>query len=119
MNKKEITINNKQYHVAFDIQTMMNFEEITSGKSFFAAKFNTITEKVALIAAAVYSADKESDITIEDIVGNKDWEAVKQIMNAFSVVSEVMEPFFTIPEIEKQNNPEPPAEEQQENEEKN
>lgn len=110
---KQITINGKQYAVCFDMQTMMNYEEITGGKSFFASTFNTISDKVALIAAAVYSADKESDITIEAIVGTKDWEAVKQIISAFAVVSELMQPYFNIPEIEKQNNPEQPSEEQE------
>lgn len=109
MNNKEITINGKQYPVTFDMQTMMNFESITGGKSFFASNFATITDKVALIAAAVYSADENSDITIEAIVGNKDFEAVRQIVAAFAIVSDIMEPFFKIPEIEKQNAPEPPA----------
>ena len=105
MTNKEISIAGKQYPVAFDMQTMMNFEEIAN-KSFFESKFNTINDRVALIAAAVFTADKDSDITIEAIIGNKDWEAVKQIIAAFAVVSEVMQPFFPVPEIEKKNEPE-------------
>ena len=114
--KKEITIHGKQYPVAFDMQTMMNFEEIAN-KSFFESKFNTINDRVALIAAAVFTADKDSDITIEAIIGNKDWEAVKQIIAAYAIVAEVMEPFFPVPEIEKQNNPEPEHPEQKEGDE--
>ena len=105
MNKKEITINGKQFPVVFDMQTMMNFESI-SKISFFESKFKTISDRVALIAAAVYSADKDSDITIEAIVGNKDFAAVQQIIAAFVVVSGEMEQFFTVPEIENQNETE-------------
>lgn len=110
MNKTEITINGKQYPVEFNMQTMMNFESITN-KSFFESKFKTISDRVALIAAAVYSADNESDITIEDIVGNKDFAAVQQIISAFVVVSVEMEQFFTVPEVEKQNEIEPEKQE--------
>ena len=100
MNNKEITINGKQYPVTFDMQTMMNFEEITN-RSFFESKFATLTERVALIAAAVFSADPKSDLTIEAIFGKKDLDAVQQIVAAFTVVSELMVGFFNIPEVEK------------------
>ena len=110
MTKKEITIAGKQYPVEFSMQTMMNFERITEGKSFFKSNFDTIEDRIAIIASAVFTADKDSDITVDAIVGNKDWAAVQQIIAAFNVVAEVMEPFFKIPEIDKQNNPEPPAE---------
>lgn len=108
---KQITIKDKQYNVCFDMQTILNFEEIT-GRSFFAATFTNLSDKVALIAAAALSADKEADITIEDILGNKDWEACKQIFAAFNVVSEEMTAFFPVPDIEKQANPEPEPKEE-------
>lgn len=108
---KEITIGGKQYPVAFDMQAIINFEEIT-GRSFFASNFSTLTDKVALIAAAALSADKEADITIEDILGNKDWEACKSIFAAFNTVSEEMAAFFPVPDIEKQANPEPEPKEE-------
>ena len=107
MTTKEITINGKTYPVEFTMQTMMNFETITKGKSFFKSKLDTLEDRIALIAAAVFTADEKSDITVEAIIGNKDFAAVQQIIAAFNVVSEVMEPFFNIPEIEKKNNPEP------------
>jgi hypothetical protein len=116
MTKKEITIAGKQYPVEFTMQTMMNFESITKGKSFFKSNFDTIEDRIAIIAAAVFTADEHSDITVEAIIGNKDFSAVQQIIAAFNVVSEVMEPFFKIPEIEKANNPEPPAEEKTDDE---
>ena len=107
MTQKEITIAGKQYPVEFTMQTMMNFESITKGKSFFKSNFDTLEDRIAIIAAAVFTADEKTDITVEAIVGNKDFAAVQQIIAAFNVVSEVMEPFFKIPEIEKANNPEP------------
>lgn len=109
---KQITIKDKQYNVCFNMQAIINFEEIT-GRSFFASNFSTLTDKVALIAAAALSAFKEADITIEDILGQKDWEACKSIFAAFNTVSEEMTAFFPVPEIEKQANPEPePAKEE-------
>ena len=116
MTKKEITINGQQYPVEFTMQTMMNFETITKGKSFFKSNFDTLEDKIAIIAAAVFTADDKSDITVEAIVGNKDFAAVQQIIAAFNIVAEVMEPFFKIPEIEKQNAPEPPVDEKPEDE---
>ena len=118
MTQKKITIQGKQYPVEFTMQTMMNFERITNGKAFFKSNFDTLEDKIAIIAAAAFTADEKADITVEAIVGNKDFEAVKQIMTAFNIVAEVMEPFFAIPEIEKKNNPEPPAEEQAEGDDK-
>ena len=103
MKQKEITIQGKQYPAVFDMQTMMNFEEIAN-KSFFDSKFNTINDRVALIVAAAYAADKDSDITVETVIGNKDWDAVKQIISAFAIISELMGQFFNIPEIEKKDN---------------
>ena len=103
---KEISINGQLYPIVFDMQTMMNFEAISNGKSFFKSKFDTIEDRIAIIAAAVYSANKDSDLTIEAIVGKKDFAAIKQIIDAFALVSEEMEQFFFVPEIEKKNTPE-------------
>lgn len=109
---KEITICQKQYPVAFDMQAIINFEEIT-GRSFFASNFATLTDKVAVIVSAALSADKNTALTVDDVLGNKDWEACKTIFAAFNAVSEEMTTFFPVPEIEKQANPEPePAKEE-------
>lgn len=114
MNQKEITIQGKQYPVAFTMQTMMNFETITKGKSFLKSNFDTIEDRIALISAAVFTADEKSKLTIEDIVGKKDLAAVQQIIAAFNVVAEIMEPFFKVPEIEpKDEKPEETAEEEE------
>ena len=45
--KNPITINGKQYPVIFDMQTIMNFEEVTSGKSFFTENLTTLKPPAA------------------------------------------------------------------------
>ena len=116
MTQKEITINGKQYPVVFDLQTMMNFEEITNGTSFFGAPLDTLKHRVAIIAAAAISADDKTDLTVEAILGDKDYKAMQQIIAAYNIVMTLAGEFFPIPEIEKKNNPEPPAEEQSDDE---
>ena len=105
MTQKEITINGKQYPVVFDLQTMMNFEEITNGTSFFGAPLDTLKHRVAIIAAAAISADDKTDLTVEAILGDKDYKAMQQIIEAYNVVMTLAGEFFPIPEIEKKNNP--------------
>lgn len=119
MTQKEITINGKQYPVVFDLQTMMNFEEITNGASFFAAPLDTLKNRVAIIAAAAISADDKTDLTVEAILGDKDYKAMQQIIAAYNIVMTLAGEFFPIPKIEKKKNPEPPAEEQTEEGAKN
>lgn len=112
MNQKEITIAGKQYPVVFDMQAIINFEEIAN-KSFFEANLKTLMHQVAAIMGAALAADNKSDITVEAIMGNRDLEAIKQITTAFGVVSELMTPFFEIPEVEPKE--EKPADEQGDN----
>ena len=71
MNKKEITINGKQYQVAFDLQTMLNYEQ-NVGRSFFTIDFNNLSleNRINLIHAAVKSADENMPLTVDDIKGN-------------------------------------------------
>ena len=111
MKQKEITIQGKQYPVVFDLQTMMNFEEITNGQSFFGANLETLKSRVAIIAAAAISADEKTDLTVEAILGDKDYKAMQQIIAAYNIVMTLASVFFPIPEIEKKNIPEQPAEE--------
>ena len=114
MNKKEITINGKQYPVIFDMQTIMNFEEVTGGKSFFTENLTTLKNRIALIIAAVTAADEDTTLEVKDITGERTMAEVQQIIAAYNVIDALAAEFFKIPEIEKKNNPEPPAEEQQE-----
>ena len=114
MNKKEITIQDKQYPVCFDIQTIINFEDVTSHQ-FFGAQLNTLKQRIALIFAAVLSADKDTTLEVDTIMGAKDFAAIKQITEAFTVVTQLMTEFFDTPAVEKQNEPDnEPAEDEEE-----
>ena len=106
--KNTVTIAKKQYKIAFDMQTIMNFEEIT-GESFFNANLEhpSLKNRIAIVLAAVLSADKDTDLTVEMLTGKGDWQAVKDIMVAFTAVIMLSTKFFGIPDIEKQNEPEP------------
>ena len=119
MTQKEITINGKTYPVAFDLQTMIGFEDITNGTSFFEAKFTAIKERIALILAAVISVDENADIKAEDLMKADKWQTVQEIFKAYADIMEMAAEFFKIPEIEKKNDTPPSDEDQKENAAKN
>lgn len=100
MNTKEITINGQQYPVVFTMDTLMNFERIVS-KSFFETDFKTITDRMALIIAAIITANEKTTLTVEAIKGDNDLKAVQQIIAAYAVVAELMGEFFEVPEVVK------------------
>ena len=105
MKKTEITIAGKQYPVIFDFQTLLNFENITK-KSFFGATFDMTTKRMALIMAAVLSADENTSLTFEEMVGQKDWDAVKEIITAYGIIMNLAKDLFHIPEVVKQSEEE-------------
>ena len=109
MTQKEITINGKTYPVVFTMDTMMNFEEIAD-KSFFETDLKRLKDRLAIIMAAVITADDKTTLTVEELRGNGDLEAVQQIIAAFNIVMEASTEFFKIPAVESKN--EKPAEEQ-------
>ena len=98
MTKKEITIQGKQYPVAFTMDTLMNFERIVS-KSFFESDFKTLVDRMALIYAAVVTADENTDLTVEVMKGDNNLQAIQQIIAAYVVVAELMGKFFEVPEV--------------------
>ena len=99
MTKKEITINGKIYPVVFTIETMMNFEEIAD-KSFFETDLKKLKDRMALVIAAVIAADEKTTLTVDDLRGSEDIEAIQQVMAAFNVVMEASTEFFKIPSVE-------------------
>ena len=101
MTKKEITIQGKLYPVVFTFDTLMNFERIVS-KSFFETDLKTISDRMALVIAAVITANEHTDLTIEAMKGNNDLKAVQQIIEAYNVVASLMGEFFEVPEVVKQ-----------------
>lgn len=104
---KEITIQGIQYPVVFDLQTMLNFEE-TTGRSFFSTNFENmpLKDRIHLIHAAVKSADTNAKLTIEAIKGQRTFEDTKSIMQASNDIIIMSDEFFTLFEIEKQNDQE-------------
>ena len=112
MTQKEITIKGKQYLATFDLQTMLNFESNT-GRSFFNVSFENMSldDRINIIHAAVKSADDKTTLTIDGIKGQRSFDDMKAIMTASNEIIIMSADFFPIPEIEKKNNPEPPAEE--------
>lgn len=99
--KKEITIAGVQYPVTFDFQTLLNFEQITNS-SFFETTFNKTVDRMALIMAAVLTADEDTKLTVELLKGKGDWDAVKDIIAAYGVVMDLASAFFHVPEVVKQ-----------------
>ena len=109
MTQKEITINGKTYPIVFTMDTMINFEEIAD-KSFFETDLKRLKDRLAIIMAAVITADDKTKITVEELRGNGDLEAVQQIIAAFNIVMEASTEFFKIPAVEPKD--EKPKDEQ-------
>ena len=109
MTQKEITINGKTYPIVFTMDTMMNFEEIAD-KSFFETDLKRLKDRLAIIMAAVITADDKTKLTVEELRGNGDLEAVQQIIAAFNIVMEASTEFFKIPAVEPKD--EKPKDEQ-------
>lgn len=99
MNNKEITIKGKQYPVAFNMKTMINFEEIAD-KSFFSENFKHMRDQIALILAAVLSADDKTALTVDDLTSCDSQESVMEVITAFAVVMDMAEKFFENPAVE-------------------
>lgn len=99
MTQKEITINGNVYPIQFTMDTMLNFEEIAD-KSFFDTDLKRMKDRMALIMAAVITANEKTTLTVEDLRGSGDLEAVQQIIAAFNTVMEASTEFFKIPAVE-------------------
>ena len=99
MKQKLITIAGVQYPVQFDLDTIMLFEEIVE-HSFFADGFETLKSKMALTVAAALSADKDTKLTVDVMLGAKDMQACKEAVEAYTQVIELAGEFFKIPEVE-------------------
>lgn len=107
MKEKKITLSGKEYPVDFNMKTILNFEEI-SGTTFFVETFTTLKSRIALVMASVLTADENTDLTLEVMMGGKDVQAVRDVIQAYLSVNALASKFFEIPEAEKQNQPEQP-----------
>ena len=115
MKQNFIKINGVEYPVVFNLLTMSNFEEITD-KGFFEANMNKINNRMAIVMAAVLSADKDTKLTIEEMRGKESFDDYKQIVEAYNVVMTLANDFFKIPEVEKSKDPKPEEQEQEQEE---
>ena len=111
MKQKEITVNGKNYPVVFTLATLSNFEEIT-GKPFFKADLDIIKNRIAIICAAAIAADENTKLTVEELRGNEDLEAYKQIAAVYNTIVEMAAEFFHIPPTEKKEAEQPAEEEE-------
>ena len=111
MKQKEITVNGKNYPVVFTLATLSNFEEIT-GKPFFKADLDMIKNRIAIICAAAIAADENTKLTVEELRGNEDLEAYKQIGAVYNTIVEMAAEFFHIPPTEKKEAEQPAAEDE-------
>lgn len=100
MTESKITLHGQDYPVAFNLQTIINFEDI-AGHSIFGDDLTTIKSRIAMIMAAVLSADENTALTINGILGSMDWQATTEIIAAYAIVDSMSSDFFKIPEIEK------------------
>jgi hypothetical protein len=111
MKQKEITVNGKNYPVIFTLATLSNFEEIT-GKPFFKADLDMLKNRIAIICAAAIAADENTKLTVEELRGNEDLEAYKQIATVYNTIIEMAAEFFHIPSTEKKEAEQPAEEEE-------
>lgn len=111
MKQKEITVNGKNYPVVFTLATLSNFEEIT-GKPFFKADLDIIKNRIAIICAAAIAADENTKLTVEELRGNEDLEAYKQIATVYNTIVDMAAEFFHIPPTEKKEAEQPAEEEE-------
>lgn len=105
MNKEKITINGKTYPVVFNMKTILGYEEI-SGKSFFGEDFSKMSERLALITAAVISAGGKEELSIDDMINADKLELVQEILAAYTVVIDMVNEFFKKPDVEPKPNEE-------------
>ena len=115
----EIIINKKKYPVVVNMGTLISYEQIT-GKSILSDEngLKMAGERMVLIFAAVMSADKDTTLTLEELMKNADW---KEFNDASVIVLNLLAKFFNIPDIEaekekktetddaKPKNPQPPT----------
>lgn len=111
MKQKEITVNGKNYPVVFTLATLSNFEEIT-GKPFFKSDLDMIKNRIAIICAAAIAADENTKLTVEELRGNEDLEAYKQIGTVYNTIVEMAAEFFKIPLTDKKEAEQPAKEDE-------
>ena len=93
MITKEVILKEKKYPVAFDMQTILGYEEI-AGKPFFGQSLEMMTDRIALLCASILSADEKNDIDIKELLTTKDKNLIIEIALATAVVIKMANDFF-------------------------
>ena len=104
MKQKEITIGGQQYPVAFTLKTIDGFERITS-TPFSTANLDLTHNRMALIAAAALTADEDTKLTVETIIGDGDLNALKDITAAATTIMELVTEFFEVGALDVSDAP--------------
>lgn len=104
---KEVTILGKTYPVVFVLQTILNYENLNKGKSFFGEKFEDTMSRIRLVVSAILAANKDAEINFDELLKIDTWDKTMEIMSAFAVVMELSAKFFHMPEIEPKDEPAP------------
>ena len=107
MKQKEITIGGQQYPVAFTLKTIDGFERITS-TPFSTANLDLTHNRMALILAAALTADENTKLTADVIIGDGDLAALKQITAATSTIMELVTEFFEVGALDVTDVPDTP-----------
>ena len=103
MKQKEVTINGKTYPIVFTMKTITGFEEIVK-HSFFADDFSMMASRMAIVVAAIVAADINADVSADDMLNADKFEAVKEVIGAYTTVMELAGEFFEVPETTKKHN---------------
>ena len=104
MKQKEITIGGQTYPVAFTLKTIDGFERITS-TPFSTANLDLTHNRMALILAAALTADENTKLTAEAIIGDGDLKALKQITAATTTIMELVTEFFEVGKLDVSDAP--------------
>ena len=93
--QKVITLNGNPVTVSFTLTTLLTYEELTDS-NFFGEQFEKLKERIALIYAAIYTADRETTITVDHILSTDNWQ---EISDAFTTVMQMAGDFFKLPKV--------------------
>lgn len=113
MSERKITIAGNEVPVQFCGATLISFEEIT-GHPFFSDRLDTQSSRIALIYAAVYTANNKTDMTVETLMFDASWQ---ELNDSFTIVMEASTEFFGIPDVMKEADK--PSDEEKEGKVKN
>jgi len=93
--KTTITVGGREVPVTFTLGTLLSYEEI-AGKPFIGETFDRFRERVALVLAAIVSADPETEVTFENIIATDNFA---DISAGFETVSRMATAFFEMPKV--------------------